>query len=108
MRTLGRFPNHLRRRCHPYATAPLSPLTLLVGVALVRWTAVGQAVAHATPWIHLPCKRQGSRLSFRRVGIQCVPQIAPLVVSAARFIRVYWPPSQLRRCTWLQAIEMAS
>jgi hypothetical protein len=39
--------------------AYLARFTLLVGVALVLWTAVGQAVAQATPWVRLRCERKG-------------------------------------------------
>jgi hypothetical protein len=87
--------------------ADLTRLTLLVGVALGRWTAVGQAVAKATPRVRLPCKRKGPRLSLLRVGIQFVTQIAPLGYSGVRFIRRHLPPPQRRRFTWLQAIEVA-
>jgi hypothetical protein len=47
----------------------LARFTLLVGVALLLWTAVGQAVAQATPSVRLPCKQKGPRLSLLRVGI---------------------------------------
>jgi Transposase DDE domain len=86
--------------------AYLARFTLLVGVALVLWTAVGQAVAKATPRVRLPCKRKGPRLSLMRVGIQCVTQIAPLVYIGVCFIRTHLPPPQLRKFPWLQAIEV--
>jgi hypothetical protein len=47
----------------------LARFTLLVGVALLLWTAVGQAVAQATPSVRLPCKQKGPCLSLLRVGI---------------------------------------
>lgn len=49
--------------------ASLAPFTLLIGVAWLLWTAVGHAVAQATPRVRLPCKRKGPRLSLLRVDI---------------------------------------
>jgi hypothetical protein len=66
----------VRRPWTPFRTlASLARFTLVVGVALVRWTAVGQAVAKTTPRVRLPCKRQGPRRSLRRGGIQLVTPI---------------------------------
>jgi hypothetical protein len=50
----------------------LARFTLVVGVALVLWTAVGQAVAHHAPRVRLPFQYKGPRLSLLRVGIQYV------------------------------------
>jgi hypothetical protein len=83
----------------------LARFTLVVGVALVLWTAVGQAVAKTTPRVRLPCKRQGPRLSLRRGGIQLVTPIAPLVSGGVRVIRTHLPPPQRRKFPGLQAIE---
>jgi Transposase DDE domain len=85
--------------------ASLARFTLLVGVALVLWTAVGQAVAIKAPRVRLPCKRQGPRLSLVRVGIQFVAKLALLVYIGVRFIRAHLPLPQLRRFPWLQALE---
>jgi hypothetical protein len=41
----------------------------LARFTLLLWTAVGQAVAQATPSVRLPCKQKGPRLSLLRVGI---------------------------------------
>jgi hypothetical protein len=84
----------------------LARLTLLVGVALMLWTAVGQAVALTTPRVRLPCRYKGPRVSLLRVGIQYVTQLAPVVYIGVRFMRTYLPPPQLRRFPWLQAIEV--
>jgi Transposase DDE domain len=78
---------------------------VLVGVALVRWTAVGQAVAHHTPRVRLPCQDKGPRLALLRVGIQYVAKLTLLVYIGVRFIRAHLPPPRLRRFPWLQAIE---
>jgi hypothetical protein len=40
----------------------------LARFTLLLWTAVGQAVAQATPSVRLPCKQKGPRLSLLRVG----------------------------------------
>jgi hypothetical protein len=81
--------------------AYLARLTLLVGVALVLWTAVGQAVATQAPRVRLPCKRKGPRLSLVRVGIQFVAQLALRVYLGVRFIRAHLPPPQFRHFPWL-------
>jgi hypothetical protein len=78
--------------------------TLLVGVALVLWTAVGQAMAHQAPRVRLPCQDRGPRLSLRRVGIPYGATLALLVYIGGRFIRAHLPPTRLRRFPWLQAI----
>jgi hypothetical protein len=83
--------------------AYLARFTLLVGVALVLWTAVGQAVATQTPRVRLPCKRKGPRLSLLRVGIQFVATLALRVYMGVRFLRTHMPPPQFRRFHWLQA-----
>ena len=74
----------------------LARFILLVGVALVLWTAVGQAMAEATPQVRLPCKRKGPRLSLLRVGIPFVAKLALRVYIGVRFIRAHLPPPRLR------------
>jgi hypothetical protein len=88
--------------------AYLARFTLLIGVALVLWTTVGQAGAQVCPQVRLPCKRKGPRLSLLRIGIQFVTQLAPLIYIGIRFIRTHLPPPQLRRFPWLQALEGVS
>jgi hypothetical protein len=75
-------------------------------VALVLWTAVGQAVANTVPRVRLPCTRKGPRLSLARVGIQYVAKLALRVYMGVRFIRAHLPPPHLRRFSWLQASEV--
>lgn len=58
-----------RRSVVTRALAYLARFALLVGVALVLWTAVGQAVAPTAPRVRLPCKRKSPGLSWVRVGI---------------------------------------
>jgi hypothetical protein len=86
--------------------ASLARFTLLVGVALVLWTAVGQAVANASPQVRLPCQRKGPRLSRLRIGIQYVAKLAWLVSMGVRFIRAHVPSPSLRRFAWLQGAEV--
>jgi Transposase DDE domain. len=59
----------------------LSRFVLLIAVALVLWTAVGQAVAEQNPEVRLPCKRKGPRLSLLRVGIRFLVRVASRVHS---------------------------
>jgi hypothetical protein len=85
--------------------AYLARFTLLVGVALVLWTAVGQAVAKTTPQVRLPCKQKGPRISLLRVGIQFVGKLAPLVYIGVHCIRAHLPRPRFRHFPWLQASE---
>lgn len=85
--------------------AYLARFTLLVGVALVLWTAVGQAVAQQTPRVRLPCKRKGPRLSLLRVGIRFLATWRRTVHLGVRFIQAHLPPPQLRYFPWLQTAE---
>jgi hypothetical protein len=90
----------------PFRTpAYLARVTLLVGVAVVLWTAAGQAMAKKAPRVRLPCKRKGPRLSLVRVGIQFVAKLALLVYIGVRFIRTHMLLPRLRRFPWLQALE---
>jgi hypothetical protein len=83
----------------------LARFLLLVGVALVWWTAVGQAVAEQRPAVRLRCKYKGPRLSVPRVGRYSLSQFAPQGLLTACFIPRYLPQPQRRRFTWLQATE---
>jgi hypothetical protein len=50
----------VRREWTQFRTpAYLARFTLWVGVALMLWTVVGQAVATAAPKVCLPCRRKG-------------------------------------------------
>ena len=88
--------------------ADLARFTWLIGVALRLWTAVGQAIAQATPRARLPCKRKGPRLALLRVGMPLVTQLASRIDIGVRFLRTHLPPPQLRRFPWLQALAGAS
>ena len=80
----------------------LSRLVLLIGVALVLWTAVGQAVAEQNPKVRLPCKRKGPRLSLLRVGIRFLVRVSRRIHIGVKFIRTHLPPPGLRIFGWLQ------
>jgi hypothetical protein len=82
-------------------------LTLLVGIALLLWTAVGHAMAEAEPSVRLPCKRKGPRRSLLQVGIRFLAKLAQTVVLGVAFIRAHWPAPKLRIFTWLQTAEGA-
>ncbi len=84
----------------------LARFTLLVGVALVLWTAVGQAVAEEPPSVRLPCKQKGPRLSLLRVGIDSLRKLARVVRLRVRFIQQHLPRPQLRIFAWLQTAEV--
>jgi hypothetical protein len=80
----------------------LSRFVLLIGVALVLWTAVGEAVAEQSPGVRLPCKRKGPRLSLLRVGIRFLVRVARRVHIGVKFVRAHLPPPSLRIFGWLQ------
>ncbi len=88
--------------------AYLARFTLLVGVALVLWTAVGQAVAEQEPSVRLPCQQKGPRLSLLRVGIYYLRNLARRVRLSVRFIQQHLPLPQLRFFAWLQTTEATS
>jgi hypothetical protein len=85
--------------------AYLARFLLLLGAALVLWTAVGEAMAETTPGIRLPCKPKGPRLSLVRVGQWCLPTLARRVYLGIHFIRAHLPPPQLRSFPWLESGE---
>jgi hypothetical protein len=80
----------------------LSRLVLLIGVALVLWTAVGQAVAQQNPKVRLPCKGKGPRLSLLRVGIRFLVRVSRRIHIGVKFVRAHLPPPGLRIFGWLQ------
>ncbi|MDR5695431.1 MAG: hypothetical protein QN121_09190, partial [Armatimonadota bacterium] len=86
----------------------LARMTLLVGVALVLWTAVGHAVMRRDPSMCLPCKHKGPRLSLVQVGIRFLEKLAHMVKLDTRFIRRHLPLPQLRHFEWLYHVETAS
>jgi len=86
----------------------LARFTLLLGVALVLWTAVGQAVAEEAPSVRLPCKQKGPRLSLLHVGIAYLRKLARLVRLSFRFIQRHLPLPHLRLFAWLHTAGVAS
>jgi hypothetical protein len=75
----------------------LSRLTLLVGVAMAIWTAVGQAVAEEKPMVQMPCKQRGARLSLLTVGIGYRGQVVRPVRVGIEYVRQHLPPVSMRR-----------
>jgi hypothetical protein len=90
---------------HLRTPASLARFLVLLGAALVWWTAVGQAMAEAIPTVRLPCKRKGPRLSLVRVGQWFLPTMARRVHLGVQFIRAHLPPPQLRCFSWLRGGE---
>ena len=79
---------------------------LLVGVAIVLWTAVGEAVAEQNPGVRLPCKKKGPRLSLLRVGIRFLVKVSRTVHIGVKFVRAHLPEPSLRIFGWLQTIKV--
>jgi hypothetical protein len=76
---------------------------LLVGVALLLWTVVGQAVEDEEPGVRMESKQKGARLSLVRVGAYYWQQMSRRVRLTARFVRERLPPPRLRMFKWLTA-----
>lgn len=74
---------------------------LLVGVALLLWTAVGRAVERRRPKVRLVCKRKGARLSLARVGAYYWHEVTRRTRLTLRFVRENLPPPRLRVFEWL-------
>jgi hypothetical protein len=83
----------------------LSRLMLLVGVALVLWTAVGEAITEQNPGVRLPCKKKGPRLSLLRVGISFLMKVSRMVHIGVKFVRAHLPSPAIRVFGWLQTIK---
>jgi len=86
----------------------LARFTLLVGVALILWTAVGHAVAQEDPSVRFPCKIKGPRLSLVQIGIRFLQKVANLIQLNICFIQQHLPQAQLRFFPWLSTMEATS
>ena len=78
---------------------------LLVGVALLLWTAVGRAVEESEPKVRLVSKAKGARLSLARVGSYYWQQMSKQVRLTTQFVREHLPPPRLRMFKWLMASQ---
>jgi hypothetical protein len=76
---------------------------LLVGVALLLWTAVGRAVEESEPKVRLVSKAKGARLSLARVGFYYWREMSKRLSLTASFVREHLPPPRLRMFKWLTA-----
>jgi Transposase DDE domain len=83
----------------------LSRFVLLVAVALVLWTTIGQAVSEQNPGVRLPCKRKGPRLSLLRVGVRFLQKVSRMTHIGVRFVRSHLPPPALRIFGWIQTTK---
>ncbi len=75
---------------------------LLVGVALLLWTAAGRAVEREQPKVRLLSKGKGARLSQARIGSYYWQKLTKQVKLTTRFVREHLPP-RLRMFKWLMA-----
>jgi hypothetical protein len=76
---------------------------LLVGMALLLWTSVGQAVEEEEPKVRLRSKTKGARLSLVRIGSYYWQKVTKRLRLTARFVRKHLPPPRLRVFKWLTA-----
>lgn len=84
----------------------LSRLTLLVGIAMAIWTAVGAAVAQKEPTVQMPCKHKGARLSVLRVGMGYIQCVARQVWVGIEYVRQHLPPVRIRRFKRLKRLTI--
>jgi hypothetical protein len=76
---------------------------LLVGVALLLWTAVGRVMEKEEPKVRLESKTKGARLSLARIGSYYWLKLGKQLRLTASFVREYLPPPRLRVFKWLTA-----
>jgi len=76
---------------------------LLVGVALLLWTSVGQAVEDEEPKVRLRSKTKGARLSLVRIGSYYWQKMSKRLRLSSRFVSEHLAPPRLRVFKWLTA-----
>lgn len=83
----------------------LARFTLLIGLALLLLTAVGQAVALKQPRVRLPSKKKGPRLSLVTVGRLFLNHFLSQHSFTAEILRQNIPPPRLRHFPELLSIQ---
>lgn len=92
----------VRLRWTQYQTpAHLARLVLLVGVAVLLWTAVGAAVGATRAHAQLRTPRHGPRLSVVQLGMHFLATIRRAHRIGLHFVQHYVPPPSLRVFAWL-------
>jgi hypothetical protein len=76
---------------------------LLVGMALLLWTTVGQVMEEEEPAVRLESKTKGARLSLARIGSYYWQTVSKRLKLTAKFVREHLPPPRLRVFKWLTA-----
>jgi hypothetical protein len=76
---------------------------LLVGIALLLWTSVGQAVEVQEPKVRLRSRTKGARLSLARIGSYYWQRMSRQLKLTISFVREHLPPPHLRVFKWLIA-----
>lgn len=76
---------------------------LLVGIAMLLWTTIGQLVEKREPKVRLQCQRKGARLSLVRVGFYYWQRVTEKVGLTKRLVQEQLPPPRIRSFKWLTA-----
>jgi hypothetical protein len=76
---------------------------LLVGMALLLWTTVGQVMEEEEPQVRLVSRTKGARLSLARIGSYYWREVSQRLKLTAKFVREHLPPPRLRIFKWLMA-----
>ena len=79
----------------------LARFTLLIGLALLLLTAIGNALALRHPKIRLPSKRKGPRLSLLSVGRLFFLSFLQNQILSTRFLTQNIPKPTLRSFEWI-------
>jgi len=81
--------------------ALLNRFMLLLGVALMIWTAVGAAAVHREPTAQWPRKTKSPRLSLATIGTWWLHRIRSGAYLGLDWIRSYLPLPSFRFFDWL-------
>lgn len=81
----------------------LGRMAMLVGVAILIWTAAGFAAANENPSLRFPHPTKGPRCSYVTIGIRTFMRIAKQKKLTAMTVALYLPLPELRNFVWLSA-----
>lgn len=79
----------------------LERMYLLVGVAMLLWTAIGSQMEKSDPKVRLRSKKKGARISLVRIGIFYWQMVTKRVRLTTKFIKAYLPKPKFRYFQWL-------
>ena len=81
----------------------LGRMAMLVGVAIMLWTASGVAAAAEKPSLLFPHPTKGPRCSYVTIGLRAFMRISRRLKLSARTVAQFLPKPLLRNFAWLPA-----